>query len=195
MNWRDRSGLSLLELLIALALLAVISVALATTTSFGVQLLNRTEQLNSANAEIALRIRLRSWMERAVGPELIVGFPTAFSGTQDQLEFVTLAPAPFAPDSAALRINIITGTDTLNLKIDEIDDAGTILTSHNRVLATDIHNVSFNYYSADPDVGGWHDTWTNETTLPALVRITADQGSTPSWPEFTVRLAFSQTNY
>jgi prepilin-type N-terminal cleavage/methylation domain-containing protein len=195
MNWRDRSGLSLLELLIALALLAVISAALATTTNFGVQLLNRTEQLSSTNTEIALRIRLRRWMERAAGPQLIVGFPTTFSGTQDRVEFVTLAPAPFAPDSAALRIILQTGTDTLNLQINEVDDTGTVLTNHNRVLATEIRNISFSYYSTDPDIAGWHDTWTDETALPALVRITADQGSTPSWPEFTVRLIFAQTDY
>jgi hypothetical protein len=181
--------------LIALAVLAVISAALATTTNFGVQLLNRTEQLSSGNTEMALRIRLRRWTQRAVGPELIVGFPTTFSGTQDGMQFVTFAPAPFAPDSAALRIKLTTETETLKLQIDELDDDGAILASHNRVLATHINNVSFSYYSTDVENEGWYNIWGNETALPALVRITADQGSTPSWPEFTVKLAFAQTNY
>ncbi len=193
MNWRDRRGLSILELLIALALLAVISAALATTTNFGVQLFNRTEELSSDSAEIALRVRLRRWMETAVGPELIAGFPATFSGTHDGMQFLTLAPAPFAPESAALRVILTTQTDSLNLQVDEIDDNGAVLTSHSRVLATGIRNVSFSYYSTDPDTPGWHDTWAADTALPVLVRITADQGSTPSWPEFIVRLAFAQT--
>jgi len=96
MNWQDERGLSLMELLVALALVAVISGALATTTNFGVQLLNRTQSIQEASPQITLRSRLRHWLVAATPPTRLAEFPTDLSGTATQVSFTTTTPSPFA---------------------------------------------------------------------------------------------------
>ncbi len=195
MNWRDRLGLSLMELLIALALLAAITGALATSTQFGVRLLDRTQSLQEDNAEIALRFRLRTWLGTATPPTRLARFPTDFVGSETGFTFTTLAPAPFAPDSAALRITVGASGADLAMQLDELNDQGEIIITHERVLATDASQVSISYYANDPETPGWRGSWADTSRLPSMVRITADPGSTPDWPEFTVKLALGQTNY
>jgi len=189
MNWRDRKGLSLMELLVALALVAVIAAALATTTSFGIRLLDRTEALAKDTPEIALRQRLRHWMRGAIPPTRLTRFPTALIGTEQQVIFTTLIPAPFAPDAAALRITVDVETEDLTMQVEELDDDGAVLNTHTRTLAQDLRNGKISYFTDVPNDPGWRDMWDDPARQPDLIRITADPGSTPPWPEFTVRLA------
>lgn len=194
MNWRDRSGLSLMELLIALVLVSVIAVGLTASTSFGVQLLDRTQNLQKTSPQLALRMRLRHWMTTAVPPTHPAGFDTTFNGSSRQVSFTTLTPAPFAPQSAALRMIFdASGTDLL-LQVDELDNTGAVLQSHNRVLGTNVQNAEINYFSDNPEAPGWRNTWEDEDRLPTLIRITADTGSTPEWPDFIVKPVFAQRN-
>ena len=192
MNWQDERGLSLMELLVALALVAVISGALATTTNFGVQLLNRTQSIQEASPQIALRSRLRHWLIAATPPTRLAEFPTDLSGTATQVSFTTTTPTPFAPNSAALRITINATGDELQLTIEEMGDIGDVLETHHRVLSAGLTNGKISYYSNEADPAGWQDTWDNPAHLPSLIRVTGDEGSTPSWPEFTVQLALMQ---
>jgi len=192
MNWRDRSGLSLMELLVALVLVAVIAGALASTTSFGVRLLDRTETLQEGSPEIALRGRLRHWLRSALPPTRLAGFPTAFIGTETKVQFTTLTPAPFAPDSAALRIIIDATTTDLTMIVEELDDDGAVLNTRSRILATDLQNGRISYFSDQPENPGWRVSWDDPARLPDLVQITGDEGGMPPWPEFTVKLSLAQ---
>lgn len=192
MNWRNRRGLSLMELLVALTLVAVITGALATSTRFGVQLLDRTSALQVASPEIALRTRLRHWMTTATPPTRLASFPTNLVGTTTQVSFTTLAPAHFAPNSAALRVTITASGDALLLKIDELSDLGEVIATFDRTLASNVTGAQIRYYSDDLEGPGWQTSWENVARLPRLIQITTDDGSTPPWPEFTVNLALAQ---
>jgi prepilin-type N-terminal cleavage/methylation domain-containing protein len=182
------SGLSLLELLIALALLALIAGGLAASMGLGVRLYDRTSIQSDEVDEIALRIRLRALLAAAEPPSPSLPFPGGLEGNANGFAFTTLAASQLFPESAALRV-IVTGENgALQMRIEALDDNGRGFDNLSRTLATEISGLSFGYYDDAEDSAAWLATWTETTRLPALVRIEAEAGSTPDWPEFTVRL-------
>ena len=181
-----RSGLSLFELLVALALLALITAGLAGALGMAVRVWDRAAGLYALSEEIALRGRLRSWLEQATPPTRLTPFPAGLTGSADGLSFVTLAETPFAPDAAALRVTVSREGDRLTLLAETLDDEGTTLSRIEGPLARGIA-PRFAYYDDMAQPPAWRDSWENTDTLPALVRITAEEGSTPDWPDFVVR--------
>lgn len=182
-----RSGLSLFELLISLALLALLSVGLAAALNVGVQLYARTTSIDDSSEEIALRSRLRHWLTLATPPNVLAPFAPGLVGTSSEFEFVTLAETAFAPEAAGLRVSVTTETGRLKLVVMTLDDHGEALRSYENTLARDASGARFTYFNMQDDPPAWGDTWDDTTRLPDLVRIEIDAGSTPQWPEFTVR--------
>ena len=87
MNVRNSLGFSLLELLIALALLAAIGAALASTTQTSVQVWKRTTSTDAQLEAIVLRGQLRRWIQDAKPPsrfglaQEVSGSPSALSSS------------------------------------------------------------------------------------------------------------------
>ena len=187
-----QTGLSLFELLIALALLAFIAMALASSFSLGGRLFVKSAQIAALSDELALRSRLRGWLGAATPPSLLTGFALKFEGKSDQLTFVTLTPTPFAPDAAGMAITVTAAGNTLSLTAVAFDDDGKELSRYSGVLADDATQVTFSYYLAEGEDSGWQNTWSDTARLPDLVRIEMSEGSEPSWPEFTVSLLMAQ---
>ncbi len=178
-----------MEVLVALALLAVMATALVSTTALGIRVLRATETLDETSAELALRLRLRDWLGKAARPSLLAGFPTGVSGDALNMTFTTIAPTPFAPDAAAMQISVRLAED-ITLNVGLLDDEGGVIRTYDRLLAMGTSNARISYYDAAGEEPGWRDAWEGGGKLPALVRITADAGSLPEWPEFTVRLIY-----
>ena len=187
-----RSGLSLFELLIALALLAFIAVALASSFNLGSRLFVKSTQIAALSDEYALRSRLRSWLSSATPPSLLAGFALNFEGQNDSLTFVTLTPTPFAPDAAGLSVSVISTDNTLTLTATAFDDDGKELTQYSGTLANKTTDVRFSYYLATGENAGWKNEWIETARLPDLVRIQVGEGSQPDWPEFTVKPLMTQ---
>lgn len=192
MTWNKRSGMTLLEVLVSLALVAVIAVGIASSTNLGVQVLDRTDRLDQTNPQIALRTRLRHWLSTATPPSVLASFDTRLTGDATSMTFTTLSPTRFAEESAALQVNVFVAGNDLRLLLTSVDDAGMPIATYERVLAEDLANLSISYYTDDPEGYGWRGTWDDPNKLPVLVRIVADEASTPEWPEFTVRLTLAQ---
>ncbi|WP_322892203.1 MULTISPECIES: prepilin-type N-terminal cleavage/methylation domain-containing protein [unclassified Yoonia] len=192
MTWNKRSGMTLLEVLVSLVLVAVIAVGIASSTNLGVQVLDRTDKLDQTNPQIALRTRLRHWLTAATPPSVLANFDTRLTGDATSMTFTTLSPTQFAEENAALQVNLFVAGKDLRLLVTGVDDAGIPITTYERVLAEDLANLSISYYTDDPTGDGWRGTWDDPNKLPILVRIVADEASTPEWPEFTVRLALAQ---
>jgi len=182
-----RSGLSLFELLIALALLALLTAGLAAALNIGTSLYSRTANIGALAEEIAMRSRLRRWLSAATPPAVLAPFPTAFGGNLSAFEFITLVDTPFAPEAAALHVSVAFLGKSLTLTATTIGDDGESLTRYEHILARDIEQVEIAYFDALAEPPVWQDHWNDTTRLPDLVRITAAPGSTPEWPEFTVR--------
>lgn len=180
-----RRGLSLLELLVALALLALIASGLAGAFGVGTQIFERARGLGSHQDELAARRQLRSALMQALPPTRITPFPNSFLGAPDRLRFVTLKNAPYATDASALRFDLGWSGDTLTLDVQAIDDTGVAQSEWEHILSTDVQQVSFQFLDMTGDAPEWTPFWSDRPDLPALVRITG-QGGSPRWVEFTV---------
>lgn len=191
-RFTSQSGLSLFELLIALALLAFISATLASSFSLGSRLFVKSTQIAALSDELALRARLRGWLSAATPPSLLTGFELNFEGRSDGLTFVTLTPTPFAPDAAGLTITVTASDNTLFLTAIAFDDDGEEISSYSGLLAENAQQLKFSYYAAKEKELGWQESWTSTASLPDLVRIEMGEGSQPDWPEFSVRLLMGQ---
>lgn len=189
----SKRGLSLLELLVALALLAAIMVGLLAATRMSVGMLDRTASISADNPSLAIRVRLRGWLERAAAPNIITNIPLVFEGDGQKFAFTTFAYAGFATDSAALRISVEIDGGDLNMTTTTLDDDGNEITSYAHQLVTDASNATISYYDSAPDVNDWVSSWDHSNRLPSLVRLEMDEGSTPDWPSFIVAPAMAQT--
>lgn len=181
-----RSGLSLFELLIALALLALIAVGLSGALSFAVAVYDRAHLDPKQYEQIALKARLRSWLSNATPPTGIAPYPVDFFGAATRLEFTTTYAKGFAPNAAALRVLVeIDGSDLL-ITITEMDDDGQTLAAHKGIVAQGI-NPKFSFFEARTDERVWDETWSDASKLPDLVRIEATRNDNANWHTFIVR--------
>jgi len=184
----SRSGLSILELLVSLALLALIAGGLAGSLNLGLRLFERSDSLSETTDPLAIRARLRGFLSQAIPPSKLMPFPIAFSGTDTEFEFTSLRSTPFAPDAAALQIQVTRIGKDLMARFSTLAHDGKKTDSFLEKLTTLNGNYRISYYSSNDPEAGWQPVWTNSARLPDLVRIIVDEGSRPEWPEFTVRL-------
>ena len=186
---QDRqAGLSLMELLLALALMALIATAIGSSLGLGLGLYKRSEAIGRDGEPIAHRVQLRRWIERTAPEGLLAPFATAFETSPNGFTFVTLAETPFAPASAALRIAVTLDDRTLKYTATELDDDGASQVSYIGILARDSQSVRFSYFDKRAISPGWRDDWPLPDRPPSAIRITIAPGSHPAWPDFIVRL-------
>lgn len=182
-----RSGLSLFELLIALALLALIAVGLSGALRFAVAVHDRARMDPQQYEQVALKARLRSWLANATPPTGIAPYPVEFVGAATRLEFTTTYAKGFAPDAAALRVLVESDGGDLLMTITEMDDDGETLVAHTEIVAQDI-NPEFSFFEAQSDRPVWVGTWSNASRLPDLLRIAGTQTVDVDWYPFIVKL-------
>lgn len=175
----------MLELLVSLALLGLIAAGLAGAFGLGLQVFDRAQRLETTWPEIAARRQLRAYLLQAAPANRTTSFPTSFVGTPAKLEFVTLADAPFAPNSAALAIALKQQNNALILQVTVLDDSGLARETSTHPVSRDVRNVQIRYLTRDNDELVWVTDWQSEMGLPALIDVTA-QGGTPPWVRFTV---------
>ena len=181
-------GLSLMELLIAIAILMFIAIGLAGAMGMSMEVFSRTENLSQSRTEIAHRIRLRSFLTNAIPPSQLTKYKKQFEGTSDSLVFFSLTETPFEPAAVASMVEITTDATVLRFALTTIDKNGEPIkkTTHN--LTTNIEDLKIGYYGTFEGDTAWHSEWRDPHRLPLLVRVTAHAGSLPEWPDFIVRL-------
>lgn len=165
---RQRLGLTLLELLISLLLLAMISTAVASVTGYAVRLFDRSEGLRDRSEQMHHRTLLRGWIVRAA--------PSEFTGTPDALTFRARSDTALAWTTGLLTVQVTAAQDGAELRVG--DDADRL--HHSLHLSGTALRLS--YFGPLGGETGWHDSWSGQDTLPLLIRIS---GTDPAlWPDF-----------
>ena len=182
-NSSAKSGLSLVELLVALALMALLAAGLAGAFGIGVRVFDRAQQLDRSWPEIAARRQLRNYLMQAMPSNRQTVFPSQFTGTARRFEFVTLADAPYAPDSAALRVSVIHESGLLTLSVTALDDDGAAQRTWSQTLSENLNDVTIRYMSSSETGPTWRTDWQAQQALPLLIDITAEGGD-PEWVRF-----------
>ncbi|WP_195818700.1 prepilin-type N-terminal cleavage/methylation domain-containing protein [Roseobacter sp. MH60115] len=154
---RRRLGLTLLELLISLLLLAMISTAMASVTGYAVRLFDRSEGLRDRSEQMHHRTLLRGWIVRAAASE--------FTGTPDALTFRTRSDTALAWTTGLLHVRLIPTEAGAELLVGDVPD-----TAQHRLHLSDT-NLRLSYFGKKEGETGWHETWTGQDTLPLLIRI------------------------
>lgn len=181
----NRSGFSILELLVALALLALIAGGLASTLGVSARVWEQSVVMQQGNNAIILRTQLRRWLTQATPPHRQMSFDHPFIGTSREFSFVTLAILPTAPDAAAMKVSVQSHSGALMLSVFYLDDDGNSFRQADYPLSDG--EAQFTYYDRSSDL--WFASWANHEDLPDLIKIETLHPN-PDWPEFSVAPIF-----
>jgi len=193
-----QSGFSLVEVLVALVLLGLLSMALFSSVRFGVTAWQRgSERSDQIHTSMLVQDLLRRLIGQAYPLLLADGTGTGrvdFAGTAASLDF--LAPVPIALASG--------GRARFKLAIERRgDSADLVLTSRPELAAADapaelsrktllatVAAAEFAYFGATQSqtAAEWHDRWSGELNLPALVRVRVRFARSDArlWPDLTI---------
>jgi general secretion pathway protein J len=192
MSKRHERGYSLLELLIALALLSFIAIAIAGGVRFGA----RAWEASDTKVDAIERVQgaqnlLRTLLQQAVPRDLDPGIPVdpeLFRGTSERVAFTAAAPSAFGAGGLTqfeLRVETVQGGKRLVLAW-----RGADAVAERQAIVGGARDLRFAYGTLDQNGNlGWSDDWTVQSGAPALVMIRAvfPDGSKARWPDLVVR--------
>lgn len=196
-----QAGFTLLELLIAVTLLAAITMIVSGALRFSGQVVGATDRSIEFSREVhAIHDLLRSLLSRAYPLPADAETTTpaiAFQGTGNELRFVATVPEVLG-DGALHRLAIFLdyGPAGRNLALswDPAFDGWSERAADYALSTTLLANVgrlSIEYYGV-PERGRtstWTDVWRDQSSLPDLIRIgveLSDHGG-QKWPPLVVR--------
>ena len=198
---RRGQGFTLLELVVALTLLALMSAVLFGALGFA----GRSWEGGEAKAEASAGMRLaenflRSQVEsmHPMRMRKMAEFPLLFAGTADELRYAAPLPARISgggiwyyrlavrKDGERSRLvleRMVPDADALSLP--EFDGAD------RSILAEDIAELRIGYFGRDPGAAQlaeptWRDRWDDRNRLPLLLRIDVIPAKGPPWPVLVV---------
>lgn len=193
-------GFTLLELLIALALLGLISALLYGSLSLSANSWERGE----AKVEQVTDMRLTEEMLRqtlaAQHPlrfHKVADQPMYFAGGTDSLSFAAALPGRAGGGMYYFRVAVVPNGDRSRLTLARVipDYGANALPdfgdADSSVLAEDIAEVRFGYFGRDPDANDasdptWRDRWDDPQILPQLIRIDVKPKKAEPWPTMIV---------
>jgi len=201
----DQAGFTLVEMLVSLAIMAMIS----TVMIIGISRMDlrhrlagtRDAQIDEiADAQFTLRHRIAEILPTS-NPQ--TGSTIDFGGTEFAMEFDGAPPDNASPDAFQryrLRLErsgdlMLYRLNSLNETIDKRQSAvdGWVAT---RILSG-VAAFSIRYFGPAPDslgnggvISRWQNRWSNRKVLPSLVglRLEFPSGDKRSWPDLVVRL-------
>ena len=192
------AGFTILELLIALTLLAALSALLFGGLRLGTRAWERSEATASQTDEIAAA---QSFLRRELAdayPRLTTADPTRsrvyFEGARDSLQFLAPALPLLAPGGKgrfALMAANRSGRNELRV-VSRFELAREEATSAltDGILVSGFERVEYGYFGTDrpQEPSSWQDDWAERGTLPELVRIRVKFASSDPrvWPDLVI---------
>lgn len=199
----QQRGFTMIELMIALVLLALMSAVL-----FGsLNLAGRSTDAGTAKAEASSGMRLASDYLRtqlaAQHPQRmrkLQDFPLLFGGESDSLRYAAPLPGRVGLGGVwyyRLKLATVAGRDKPSLILERmIPDVNSLdrpdfNDAEHSVLADDIQELKIAYYGVANDAGPdeaatWRDQWDDTQVLPQLIRVDVTPLKGPPWPTLVI---------
>jgi general secretion pathway protein J len=187
---RKEAGFTLMELLVAVTLLAFLSVGLVAGLRFGMAVWNKTESKNVDTNDIRTAERLLSGSLARIYPKYLTDATghgaIDFDGTEKSIAFLSTAPV----SGHIARNTLAASADGRGVALElasrpELARGNAGATS--QALLRHLAALEFAYFGAaeGEKVPGWHRDWRGQRHLPDLIRVRAafaGAGIVP-WPE------------
>jgi general secretion pathway protein J len=198
---RGSVGFTLVELTIALVLLALLSAVLFGSLGFAGTTLDRGEAKVEGTSNMRLaQAFLRSNLEQQhpLRMRKIAEFPLLFAGEREEMRYAAVLPARVAGGGVWFSGLWAPRDDPRGAVVLErvIPDLGApqapdFREAERSVLAEGIRELRIGYYGRDPGAAdanepSWRDRWDDPQRLPLLVRIDVTPSSGPAWPTLVV---------
>jgi general secretion pathway protein J len=187
-------GFTLLELLVAITLLAFLSLGLVAGLRLGTNIWRKTEDKNVGLNGVRAAARIIGGNLARIYPKYIVVSPERayvdFDGTADRVTFLSSAKPQTGSLMRDTLESVKDGRD-LAMRIGMVpelarDGAG----ATTQALLRHLSSVEFSYFGAagDEKEPAWHSSWQGQVAIPKLIRIhvaSSDPGS-PPFPDMVV---------
>jgi general secretion pathway protein J len=198
---RGDAGFTLLELIIALALLAIIAALLSGSLSMAARSWDGGEK---KAGDVASMRQTQEFLREQLTAELplrlkkVVELPLMFAGEHDEIRYAAALP-PRVQEGGAwfFRLAIVREGDKSRLVLERTYPDPTALENpqftdaERSVLADGIGELAISYFgrdenATDTDTPTWRDRWDDRQRLPLLVKIEVKPEKGPAWPPLVV---------
>ena len=191
-NRKHRRAFTLLEIMLAMAILGMMAVAIFRFVSTNLVAVRLSSELNEIDARYAGLVNLltQQLQELPPGQGRLSGEPYKFDGrSRDEMNWVCGAGPGLLTRYAAgdysvtLRLRPISNSEQMELGFVREPAEDTTPTEANQTwvpLISDLTTIEIRYF--DPRLNAWVDRWTDRSTLPHLVRVTLGRaGAATPW--------------
>ena len=198
----NAGGFTLIEVLLATALLAAALALGFATLSAATNTVNRSEVLAQHNQRmraVASFLRGRIASARAIGfaQDPQTSGPIRFIGEVDRMRFVADLPDYLGRGGPYLHDISVVGGERNNLRLEVafgmVQNAAEVTEDSPRKpesLADGLADVQFHYRAIDADgaLGPWEERWTQSDRLPLQVSVKVVPAVGKAWPELIIAL-------
>lgn len=200
-----RSGFTLVELLVSMAVLSLVALIMASGLRFVMKAVASTDSRREGLEELTLGLSvLRNELERAEPLMVKVGnrYQVMFTGLPDRLRFANVEP-PYLAGPPYLAYEYAVALDAGAYRVDlrrvPIDpnelDLAVVANGEPRTVLRLTQPVQFTYWGSlrPRDAPAWHEEWPPGPRLPEAIRLAA--GEDPGWPDLVVPLRITAPWY
>ena len=190
----NSAGFSLLELLLAIAVLGMISVALVSVMGTGRRIWERTDETSVRETALA-RSRLRSLVESIPLPTDQGSVPIVFSGNPFEMTFLSFPPDSMFWAGQPMSIKVRKRESEAGVVLEFLETGLTHAERKSfqiiRRFPLVFSQVDFSFFGSMPADGRrkWHMDWTNATLLPELIKIVLVDENGVTRPPLIIRPA------
>ena len=200
------AGFTLIEMIVALALLGAMLLALYSGLNFGL----RSWDASDANGRRTADRRIaENFLRRELGELFPMRWKDpmtlrfAFEGKVDQLRFVSVRPAGISVTGLSLvgiALEPVPEKRTKNLVMrraapgDEQKDFGPLAGGEPTILFENVDGVAFAYYGSENDFTdpAWVDNWEFPGRIPQLIRMRVRAADGTMLPEMIVKMMLGE---
>ena len=198
-NQRD-AGYMLVEMLVSLALVALLSIGLVSGISGGMRIWEISDSSSEALSEaIALESVFRRHLSRAVPVSVVAGRRTTliyFEGSPDRIRFFTTAEAGVSPKGVygeEMQLRRVGRRTELVIRRSRVSlgefEAAVAAGWDEAIISLGREDKEFTYYATKPRsrLGAWTESWQGQRSFPVLIGMKpARETSGPGKPEIVV---------